>query len=277
MLACVHPARPPAPAAAPAPAATVPKTIRVQVRDGGATIVLAVPLEDYVAATILSEVDPPSAPRDALERMYEVQALVSRTYAVGHLGRHSREGFDLCSTTHCQLYEPGRLRTSRWSAIAYEGARRTAGRIVWFHDAPAATLYHSDCGGRTSTAEDVWGGTALPYLVGARDNVKDATAHTEWTFDTRDAALRDALSRDPRTDVGRRLDAIEVVRRDAAGRAQEIALRGTRSLTVRGEVFREVVGRAFGAKSVRSTLLSVSRTAGGFAFTGRGFGHGVGL
>ena len=63
-------------------------------------------LEDYVRAAILSEFAPPAGDPGDIERMLEVQAIIARTYAASHLGRHQREGFDLCATTHCQLYQP---------------------------------------------------------------------------------------------------------------------------------------------------------------------------
>ena len=86
--------------------------------------------------------------------MFEVQAIVARTYAAAHRGRHAREGFDLCSTTHCQIYEPARL-----AAIAVgPGAsstrvQRTAGVILMYDGAPADAVYHADCGGWTSAAD----------------------------------------------------------------------------------------------------------------------------
>ena len=54
-------------------------------------------------------------------------------------------------------------------------------------------------------------------------------------------------------------------------------LRGTQTFVVRGEVFREVASRHLGARSLRSTLFSVTRSGRTFAFSGKGFGHGVGL
>jgi stage II sporulation protein D len=250
-------------------------TIRVQVREGGALVVRDVPLEDYVTATVLSEIHPDIADEHIAERLFEVQAVIARTYAIANAGRHAREGFDLCSTTHCQLYEPARLRTSRWAATAHDAVARTQGEILWFGDAPARAVFHADCGGHTSDAAAVWGGTGAEYLVGAPDVCPPP--HAEWTFETGTTALRAALDADARTAVGSRLDRIEVAGRDAAGRAEMLTLRGTRVFVVRGEVFRDVVTRAFGARSIRSTLFTVKKTREGFAFSGKGFGHGVGL
>jgi stage II sporulation protein D len=254
-----------------------PDTLRVQVRENGRLVVRRVPLEQYVAATILSEVAPPSADPRVLEAMFEVQAIISRTYAVSQRGRHARDGFDVCSTTHCQLYQPDRLRTSRWAKAAESAVRRTAGQLLLYDRAPALALFHADCGGHTSSASAVWGGTALPYLTDEEDEGPASAVHRAWRYEVSREALRGALNRDTRTAAGARLDRIEIRERDAAGRAERVAIIGTHTLVVRGEVLRDAIGRALGARTVMSTLFSVRRTADGFVFDGRGFGHGVGL
>src|SRR5262245_27956167 len=208
-------------------------TIRVQIRDGSALVVRDVPLDEYVAGTALSELHPDVADANAAERMFEVQAVIARTYAVANRGRHARDGFDLCSTTHCQLYEPSRLATSRWAPAARDAVQATAGEIVWFVDAPALALFHADCGGHTSSASAVWGGPAPAYLSGEPDEGPAGRAHAVWTLETKTPALRAALDADPRTDVGPRLDRIDVAGRDAAGRAEQIVLRGARTFVVR--------------------------------------------
>jgi len=276
MLAACGPGA--APVAVPRPMAKArPVTLRVQVREGKNLVVREVALEDYVTATALSEVHPDAADAPVAERMFEVQAIIARTYAMTNRGRHGKDGFDLCSTTHCQLYEPARLTTSRWADAVRDAVTRTAGTLLWFGPAPARAVFHADCGGHTSDAAAVWGGTSPAYLAGEADNGPAAAAHSEWTFDATAAALRRALNADPRTAVGARLDRMEVAGRDAAGRAELVTLAGTRTFVVRGEVFREVVSRALGAKSIKSTLFTVKKTKQGFTFTGKGYGHGVGL
>src|SRR4029450_8010386 len=67
-------------------------------------------LEDYVLAAALSEVTPLNETPETVQRIYEVQAVLARTYAISHLGRHRADGFDLSDTTHCHLYERGSRR-----------------------------------------------------------------------------------------------------------------------------------------------------------------------
>lgn len=254
-----------------------PSTLRVQVREGTAVVVRDVPVERYVVGAALSEVHPNPGEDALAERVYEVQSVIARSYATANRGRHAKDGFDLCSTTHCQVYEPARLKTSRWAPVALAAARRTEGEVLWFADAPVRAVFHADCGGHTSNAAAVWGGVAPAYLAARRDAIEAPSAHASWTYDVSADALRAALNADPRTAVGVKLDRVEVAGRDAAGRAEQIVLRGTQTFVVRGEVFRDVLTRRLGARTLRSTLFSVTKSRTGFSFAGKGFGHGVGL
>ena len=270
---------------APSPTPPLPASVRVQVSEGGALVIRNVPLDDYVRATAISEFAPASGELDAVERMLELQSVISRTYAVSHLGRHAREGFDLCSTTHCQLYDPRRLQTSRWAGASRAAVERTTGQILLFDRQPVQALFHADCGGYTSTSAAVWGGIDLPYLVARPDDGVASPAHADWRYDVSLDALSAALAADPRTRVDGSFDGIDVLSRDDAGRAARVAVRsrvdrgpsGISSLDVRGDDLRQVLSRAFGARTIRSTRFEIQRTGALFTFTGRGFGHGVGL
>lgn len=276
-LVAIQACAPPARVDAPAGPFRIPDSLRVQVREGGRTTIRRVPLEEYVHAAILSEFAPASGDTSTIGRMFELQAVISRTYAVAHIGRHAREGFDLCATTHCQVYEPGRAQTSRWAPTARAAAAQTAGTVLWFDRAPATALYHADCGGRTSDAASVWGGSPLPYLRTVIDDGVAAGAHAAWRYEIGSADLRRALNAHEPTAIGSRLAGIDVAARDAAGRAERIRLRGDTERVVRGEDFRTALTRAFGPRSIRSTRFEAEQRGDSWIFQGQGFGHGVGL
>jgi stage II sporulation protein D len=275
LMSCSAPAtRATLPSSRPA----APPTIRVGLRDGNRVTIRKVPFETYVQAAILSEFAPPAGDPDVVEHMLEVQAVIGRTYALAHLGRHESEGFDVCSTTHCQLFEPSRLTRSKWAPQSAEAVRRTTATVLWFGSSPADALYHSDCGGRTSRADDVWRGLGRPYLVSVPDDGPAEKAHAAvWRYEAADAALIAALNKDSRTRIGARLTGIQVLDRDQTGRAEQIALHGSQERVVRGEDLREVLGQSFGSRSIKSTWFTVEHTGGAYLFEGRGFGHGVGL
>ena len=267
--------KPPSRANLPSVEQTFPKTLRIQIAEDGN--IRRVSIEQYVHAAIISEFAPPSGDAALMEQMFEVQAIVGRTYAIASQGRHARDGFDLCSTTHCQLYEPSRLKTSRWAGPAGEAVGRTAGVVMWHGKAPVLALFNADCGGYTNTPVGAWGGSPRPYLKAAPDDGVEALAHAAWHYDVPAAAMLRALNTDVRTRVGRRLDGISIVDRDGSGRANTIAISGQQGKLVRGEDLRTILTAAFGARSIRSALFTVRRADNVFAFEGTGFGHGVGL
>jgi stage II sporulation protein D len=254
-----------------------PETIRIQVVEGGVEVVRRLPLDDYVAAAALSEFTPAAGDPAVVEAMFEVQAIIARTYAAAHAGRHAVEGFDLCSTTHCQLYEPGRLAVSRWAPQVRQAVLRTAGVIVAYKGMPADAVYHADCGGQTSAASDVWGGPGEPYLLSDRDDGPARDAHKAWEYAVDERALERTLAADPRTRAVRGVRSIDVLARDDAGRAERVLVHGAANVELRGTDLRALLAAAFGPRSIRSTMFGIERTAKGFIFSGKGFGHGVGL
>jgi stage II sporulation protein D len=262
---CVSPALPPSPRQPPAV---------VRVRTDG--VVRTVPLEEYVLGSILSEVSPVGETPDATLKIFELQAIVARTYAVAHAGRHRGEGFDVCDSTHCQLYQPSRIGSSRFTSIARAAVERTRGQVLLAGGRPIDALFHADCGGHTAAAADVWGGPPVAYLAGAVDRVP-GLMHRTWRWSVAATRLRAALNADPKTAVGRDLSDVKIARTDASGRAADITLRGEATRRIRGEDLRAVVNRQFGEHALQSTRFHVTRTGGTYIFDGTGFGHGVGL
>jgi stage II sporulation protein D len=263
----------PFPAHAPAPGGVrVPQQILVRSKGR----IVAVPLEDYTLGSVLTEVMPTGESSATAARVFEVQAVIARSYAAAELGRHRSEGFDLCDSTHCQLYDPTRIRSSALADVARAAVRATAGRVLIYRGRIAETFFHADCGGSTAAADDVWGGESIPYLVSAPD-VISPTRHRAWTSTISAADLTRALTADPQATVGRRLDGIDVRGRDASGRVKEIVVSGDQPRVLTGDEFRTVVNRTLGDRTLDSTRFTLARDGSRYAFTGTGLGHGVGL
>jgi stage II sporulation protein D len=261
------------PAVAPVtPVAAVPAELRVRV--GGRIVTVA--FEDYVAGTALSEVTPVGESPRTVDRIYDVQTIVARTYALAHLGRHRAEGFDLCDSTHCQLYEPARLGTSRFAGDVRRAVERTAGQILIYGARPIDALFHADCGGHTTSPEQVWGTAPLPYLRPEPDRAPGLT-HRTWTLTLTREQLRTALNADPRTAVGRTLRSMVIDSIDSSGRIAGLLVTGERQVDIRSDDFRAVVNRTLGAKGILSTRFSIRASSAGYVLTGTGYGHGIGL
>lgn len=257
------------------PGALTPATdVVLQVRVNGR--VQRVPLERYVLGAALSEVTPGGEAPAIVTRVYEVQAVIARTYALSHQRRHAREGFDLCDDTHCQLYQPDRVRTSSFARAAEAAVERTRGQVLRAGPRIIDALFHADCGGHTTTPATAWAGTNHPYLP-AREDAVPGVRHRAWTFEASMADWRTLLNSDPRTSVGATLTRMAVDATGPGDRVTAIRLAGARERVVTGEVLRAVVAAARGPRSVMSTRFTAAQTPAGFRLTGTGFGHGVGL
>jgi stage II sporulation protein D len=249
-----------------------PRSVRVRVGNR----VVSTPLEDYVLGSALTEVSPVGESPEVVARIFEVQAVLARSYAVANAGRHRSEGFDLCDGTHCQLYQPTRLATSRFTEAARAAVAATRGRVLTYGARVARVTFHADCGGYTADAAAVWQGGPVAYLIAAVDDAPDVE-HREWTFSAPSEDLRRALNRARDTSVGARLSDIVVTARDSSGRATRVDVRGSQRRTLSGERLRAVVNAAFGPKALQSTRFDVVAAERGYRFEGTGYGHGVGL
>ena len=269
---CVKP-RPHLPPVMPVPTTGAP-SVHVADPDGA---IQRIPLEEYVRGSLLAEANLSNLDRAAASRVARVQAILARTYALANRGRHASEGFDLCSTTHCQVYRPVAHMPVGLVRLADEATAATTGLVVTYDEQPINAVFHANCGGHTSDAQVVWQGPTPTFLQGVSDLFCLWEAPAVWQFETTESALRRALNREPNTAVGSALDALEITARDDAGRVARVILHGDRRTVVRGEQLRAVLMERYGPRSIRSTKFSVRKVGDHFVFEGRGLGHGVGL
>lgn len=236
--------------------------------------IASVSFEDYVLGVLATE----GATENELEAL-KALAVSIRTYALRNLKRHEREGYDFCSTTHCQRYTFIESSESRSVSEAMRRAfTETAGEVLLDENGQLADAYfHAACGGMTADVETLWGSDGRPYLRGVRDDYCASMPHRQWTDVIPSARLAEALRSDSRTDTGARLSNIVVSKQDRTGRAELITLEGERRLVVRGWDFKIIVGRALGWNVLKSSRFEVTRSGPNFIFRGSGFGHGLGL
>ena len=132
-----------------------PGTVKLVVGDKQLTVINLTTTDEYLRGVIPNEM-PTSWNDEALK----TQVLAARTFALKNRRRHSAEGYDLCSTTHCQVY--GDLDTAVPSSDA--AIDETFGEVLVFNGGLINAPFHSDSGGRTENASEVWG-QHVPYLV----------------------------------------------------------------------------------------------------------------
>ena len=186
---------------------------------------------------------PSSWPMQALE----TQAIAARTYAfekVGRLGEHRPVcNCGLYATVQDQNYtgwdkEAGYLG-DRW----VEAVDRTAGQVVTYKGALIQAYYHASSGGFTENNENVWGGSAIPYLRGVCDPGDYAGANPvrTWEVSFTDAALTKRLA--PFTGGVGTVSGFSSAVRGVSGRIESITVVGTsRRASISGGALRSALG-----------------------------------
>src|SRR6266571_524262 len=142
-------------------------SIQVDVVDGKLRAINMVGLEQYLYGVVPSEMPLMWHP-EALE----AQAVVARSYA---LATRRTGAFDLYSDTRSQVY----LGIEHEKPSTNAAVNATAGQVVLYQGAVAKTYFFSTSGGRTASAEDVWG-EPVPYLVSVPDPYDSISPHHDW-------------------------------------------------------------------------------------------------
>jgi stage II sporulation protein D len=224
--------------------------------NGRLQLVNKIDIEDYVSGVIEAE----SGKGNELE-YYKVQAVISRTYALNNKTRHKAEGFELCDATHCQVYH-GQAKAEPLAVISTSTTRDI---VIVDHQINLITAaFHSNCGGRTVNAEDVWS-KPVNYLVGRQDTFCLDMPHSKWEksitqekWNTYLRNKRNSQDTEPSLlagDLYKKLKLMYCV---------------DSSLCIPLKAMREDL-------KLKSTLFRIHESEAEVKFMGQGFGHGVGL
>jgi stage II sporulation protein D len=211
-----------------------------------------VDLEKYIAGVIEAE-----GGIEAPMEYYKAQAVLVRTYTIKNIYKHAEEGFNLCDQVHCQAYK-GR---SERNPIIYDATTATAGLVLIDSDSILVmSPFHSSCGGQTSSAGIYWQ-SDLPYLQSINDpfcltqknsNWEQRIPLSEWNFFLTSSGISNP----------------EQYTSYTASKREQYLIKGQNKITFRQ--IREKYG-------LKSSFFSISKQGGEIVFTGKGFGHGIGM
>lgn len=136
-------------------------------------------LDTYLLGVVSSEM-PASFEQEALN----AQSLVARTYTLYKVINGSKhENVDICdNSTCCQAWISKEDRLKKWNEEERESnwekietaVNTTKGKIVTYEGKPINAFFHSNSGGITDTATNVWGGTNYPYLQAVETSGEDS-------------------------------------------------------------------------------------------------------
>jgi len=237
------------------------------VRDGlnSLTVINDVALEDYVEGVLAGEI-PHEWPLEALK----AQAIAARTFAFLKMvdARAKGQIYDVENNAFYQVYHG----TGKVDEEMKRAVRETQGEILVYGNRPIEAYFHSNCGGHTTAAKDVWG-KDQPYLRTVACDFGNNGAHYRWKATV---PIRDIL-RKLKT-IGVNLsDIIRIsgLERDGGDRIVNLDILDAdgRVHTLKASAFR----MALGPDLVKSTHFNARVDGDRVIFDGKGWGHGVGL
>jgi len=134
-------------------------------------IINKVDAERYVAAVVQSEVHV----NTENFAYYEIQAVITRTYALNNTLKHSKDGYNFCDEIHCQSYK---RRCNNSDIIA--ATVKTAGMVIVDKNKKMiSAAYYSNSGGETMNSEGIW---SIPtsYLKSKKDTFSLKGKNAYW-------------------------------------------------------------------------------------------------
>jgi stage II sporulation protein D len=252
---------------------------------GQLTMVNVVYMEDYLKGVVPLEIGP--TPKEQFEAI-KAQAVAARTYSMSHLGQYGDEsGYDLKSDIGDQVYEGVHVENN----LINKAIEATRGEVIVYRGKMIDAYYHSTCGGSTDDIEDVWEKDPAPYLRAVNDDdacsiSKYFTWSERFSGDQLILRIEQYLSR-ARGKEARlgKLHDIRIIGRTPGGRVASIIFETTAGHFIfKKEEVRWVVRRSDNLDAILRSAsfdLDIRRDADGnvlvATFTGRGYGHGVGM
>lgn len=256
-------------------------------------------LDEYLYSVVPSEM-PASWELEALK----AQAVVARNYALTNYNKHKSEGFNVCATTHCQVYNG----YSNEHVNSNKAVDLTSGESIYHNGALVEGYFHSSSGGRTENSENIWS-SALPYLKGVYDPYSIGNPHDNWDVIITASEVKSSLYANG-IDVGD-IFGMKITKVSGNGRALELSILGSKGVTT---LHKERIRTVLGSSKFKSTYItlkgdtlesevtenisnqSLKNTFGKLAnfmqtmetntdfvsgpvfyFSGKGYGHGVGM
>ena len=217
-------------------------------------IINVVKTDNYIAGVVQSETWGATTNID----FFKVQAICCRNYLMNNLEKHAEEGYNLCDGVHCQAY-----KTRANKKEVTEGAYKSKGEVIVDSQGNIIeTLFHSNSGGETVNAKDVWG-KDVPYLVSVEDSFSVGGKHYQWE---KYIKLKDWLNYFRNKGLNIKDKEIE----DALLTFSQESGRKTDIMGISLKTIREDF-------DLKSTYFNVQKWGGEVKLTGKGYGHGVGM
>ena len=232
-------------------------------------------LDEYLYGVVSSEM-PASFEKEALK----AQAIVARTYTIYQItkskGKHGDA--DICDDYKCcQAWISKEDRLAKWSENEaeanwnkiVEAVDSTQGKIITYNGSPIDAFFHSNSGGITETASNVWGGDNFPYLQSVQTSGEDGYTQYSSEVEFSQSEFIDKIkTKHPDFEIDFNDNScVQILEYTESGRIRTIKFG---NIQIAGTEARTLLG-------LKSTNFSFEIVDGKIKFKVLGYGHGVGM
>lgn len=211
-------------------------------------------VEKYISGVVMAE----GGNGKNLE-YFKTQAIIARTYMYKYFDKHLTDRYNVCDNTHCQAYNGLSSDT-----LLNKASRETKDLVIIDKDSTLIiSAFHSNCGGETSSSDDVWL-LSQPYLKSVADPYCIHSRNATWQ-------IRFSVN-----------DWVNYIRKSGyAGKVEDLSVfnffQGSRLANYKAGPFTLPLRTMRSDLNLRSTFFSVYANGDSIVLKGRGYGHGVGL
>lgn len=211
-------------------------------------------IEKYISGVVMAE----GGTGKNLE-YFKTQAIIARTYMYKYFDKHLADRYNVCDNTHCQAFNG-----LSWDTLLNKAALETKGLVILGKDSTLIiSAFHSNCGGETSSSDDVWL-SGQPYLKSVIDPYCLTSRNATWR---KSLPLSEWVSYIRKSGYNEKTDDPSVLN----------FLQSSRQVDYKTGSFKLPLRTIRSDLNLRSTFFSVYANGDSIIIKGRGYGHGVGL
>lgn len=178
----------------------------------------------------------------------KAQAVVAKNYTITNYNKHKSDGFNVCSTTHCQVYGGYDAEQEKTNRAVDE----TEGIFMSYDSKPAEGYFHASSGGRTESIGNMWN-YSLDYMVGVDDPYSLGSPYDNWQVSFTAEEIKKALL-NKSVDIGN-VVGVKVIQTSENGRVMELGILGTKGMHV---LKKDNIRSTLGSSKLKNTYFSLN-------------------
>jgi stage II sporulation protein D len=223
---------------------------------GKVQLINELPLDTYLAGVVEAE-GGSAAPVE----FYKAQAILCRGYTVKSWEKHPGQNFNLCDNTHCQSF----LGMNDENPAIFDAVLSTHSLVLADQNySIVSAIYHSNSGGETQRAEDIWNG-GEEYLQAVVDPFSEGLRSAVWKESISLIEWKNYLSAHCKSDFSKFSDEKLMIKQAHRKKYFLIGEDSIRLTDIRADL------------KLRSAFFSMELQNDTIHINGKGYGHGVGI